>query len=203
MKTTEGEILRKAFCLFLEKNYERVTVAELEKATGISRGGIFHYMGNKEGLFYKVVDKYVFEIADIYQKLAYVDINNIRLEDFMDLYINELASGFLYITTETGLDPIVCSSNYLKFLFQAGKYYPDFKERMSFMDKNLVTLWRDVVDMAQKKGEIKSDLDSLQVVYLFRYIYFGITYGTYLVKEGNDIKKLARDYNFIYSLIKV
>lgn len=203
MKTTEGEILRKAFCLFLEKNYERVTVAELEKATGISRGGIFHYMGNKEGLFYKVVDKYVFEIVNIYQKLAYVDVNNIRLDAFKDLYISELASGFSYITTETGLDPITCSSNYLKFLFQAGKYYPGFKERMSFMDKNLVTLWKDVVDMARKKGEIKKDLDSLQIVYLFRYIYFGITYGTYFVKEGNDIKKLARDYNFIYSLIKM
>lgn len=59
MKETEDKILFGAFKLFLTKNFEKVTIADLERALELSRGAIFYYMKNKEELFRRVVDKYI------------------------------------------------------------------------------------------------------------------------------------------------
>ncbi|MCD8165790.1 MAG: TetR/AcrR family transcriptional regulator, partial [Bacteroides sp.] len=56
--------MKNAYRLFCELNYEKVTVPELEQATGISRGGIFHHTGNKQKLFIQVVDKYILGVHD-------------------------------------------------------------------------------------------------------------------------------------------
>ena len=45
------QILDGARRAFAEHGYEGATVARLEEATGLSRGAIFHYFGNKQDLF--------------------------------------------------------------------------------------------------------------------------------------------------------
>jgi len=200
MKTTEDEILRKAFRLFLEKNYEKVTVTELEKATGISRGGIFHYMGNKKGLFHKVVDKYVFEVLDVNKKLVYPP--DIRLENFMDLYTDEIDKNLKLLTAEADQELMSGSNSYFQFLIQANKYYPNFKKQMKMYDAKLYRSWKNIICQAQQSGEIKDEMESHQILDLFRYTYYGLVYGTSFVDNGPDIKKLSSDFHYIYSLIK-
>jgi AcrR family transcriptional regulator len=46
-----AQILEGARRAFAEFGYEGATVARLEEATGLSRGAIFHYFENKNGLF--------------------------------------------------------------------------------------------------------------------------------------------------------
>jgi len=46
-----AQILDGARRAFAEHGYEGATVARLEEATGLSRGAIFHYFGNKQDLF--------------------------------------------------------------------------------------------------------------------------------------------------------
>lgn len=43
MKTNKAEIYKNAFRLFLQDNYEKVTVVKLEKAIGLSCWGIYHH----------------------------------------------------------------------------------------------------------------------------------------------------------------
>ena len=42
-KNSRDLILKEAFKLFLQKNVEKVTVPDLEKATGVQRGAIFYH----------------------------------------------------------------------------------------------------------------------------------------------------------------
>lgn len=202
MKTTKDVILREAFRLFMEKNYEKVTVSELEKATGVSRGGIFHYMGNKEGLFRKVVDKYIFEVTNIYDRISYLDINATRFEDLIGIYLAEVDKNFLYLVAESGLILTDCIKSYYKFMLQAEKYYPNFNYLMNKYDANIFYLWKNILDSSKKSGEIRMDVDSVQVIELFRYTYFGVTYGTTFMEDIIDVQKMTKDFNFIYSLIK-
>ena len=59
MKTNKAEIYKNAFRLFLQDNYEKVTVVKLEKAIGLSCRGIYHHTKDKLGLFKAVVDTYI------------------------------------------------------------------------------------------------------------------------------------------------
>lgn len=50
-KSTKDKLLIEAFKLFTSKPYDRVTFADLEQATGLSRGAILYHIKTKENLF--------------------------------------------------------------------------------------------------------------------------------------------------------
>lgn len=56
-KSTKDKLLIEAFKLFTSKPYDRVTFADLEQATGLSRGAILYHIKTKENLFLNVVKK--------------------------------------------------------------------------------------------------------------------------------------------------
>ena len=62
MKTNRDEILRNCFTVFVSKNYEKATITELNRACGLSRTGINHYVPNKQAVFMDVAERYVFKI---------------------------------------------------------------------------------------------------------------------------------------------
>ena len=69
MKNTKERLILGAFKLFLFNNFEKVTIADIEKETGVSRGSIFYYVESKEELFGIVVDKFIFEAQSLKQKM--------------------------------------------------------------------------------------------------------------------------------------
>jgi TetR/AcrR family transcriptional regulator, transcriptional repressor of aconitase len=54
LEARRAQILDGARHAFAEYGYDGATVARLEKATGLSRGAIFHYFGSKKELFFEV-----------------------------------------------------------------------------------------------------------------------------------------------------
>lgn len=64
MKTPDARelILKQTFLLLLEKGYDGVSITDIQKATGLSRGLLYHYFENKEILFSEVVRKYIMDL---------------------------------------------------------------------------------------------------------------------------------------------
>ena len=56
-KSTKDKLLIEAFKLFTSKPYDRVTFADLEQATGLSRGAIFISYQNKRKFIFKCSQK--------------------------------------------------------------------------------------------------------------------------------------------------
>lgn len=57
MKDTKDLILKTAYNMFLYNNYEAVTINNIIKAAGLTKGALYHYYISKEELFKAVVDK--------------------------------------------------------------------------------------------------------------------------------------------------
>jgi len=56
------QVVRAARTVFWELGYERASLPELERATGLNRSSIYHAFTNKRGLFDSVVQSYLDEI---------------------------------------------------------------------------------------------------------------------------------------------
>lgn len=52
-------ILQKTFFLLLSKGYDGVSITDIQKETGMSRGLLYHYYGGKEELFREAAEKYL------------------------------------------------------------------------------------------------------------------------------------------------
>ena len=53
---TRKHIVTKALGLFICKSYKAATIADLEVATGMTKGAFYHYFKSKEELFIEVID---------------------------------------------------------------------------------------------------------------------------------------------------
>ncbi len=50
-------IITKCYKLLLLKGFDGVSISDIQKECGVSRGLLYHYFGSKEDLFYEVVSK--------------------------------------------------------------------------------------------------------------------------------------------------
>jgi AcrR family transcriptional regulator len=59
MNETKERILSIALYYFLKKPYTEVTMNEILKASGLSKGGFYHHFESKEVLYHEVIDRFV------------------------------------------------------------------------------------------------------------------------------------------------
>ena len=83
-KSHKRELFRVAFKMFILKSFDGVSIPDIEKATGFTRGTIFHYADTKLDLFRQVVEYYVLERQDIERKIQVAD--DCTLRQFIDTY---------------------------------------------------------------------------------------------------------------------
>lgn len=119
-------ILKEAFKLFLQRNVEKVTVPDIEKATGVQRGAIFYHFKDKEALFIEVVDKYFFSELNIFYPL---DPNG--LSSFEE-YIKQKNKHLDYIKNWFLQENLILNpyTSFFHLCSQANLYYPTFKNEM-------------------------------------------------------------------------
>jgi len=55
----EDAVLEQATRLFWHRGYDAVSIQDLESATGVGRGSLYHAFGDKEGVFLAVLDRYL------------------------------------------------------------------------------------------------------------------------------------------------
>jgi Transcriptional regulator len=75
------EILEGARRCFAEHGYEGATVRLLEKATGKSRGAIFHHFGDKENLFLTLAREDAARMAEVVSENGLVEVMRGMLEE--------------------------------------------------------------------------------------------------------------------------
>jgi TetR/AcrR family transcriptional regulator, fatty acid metabolism regulator protein len=61
---TRDKILRAALQVFAEKGYHRAVVDDIVRASGTSKGAVYHHFPNKEALFLALVDEFAARLAE-------------------------------------------------------------------------------------------------------------------------------------------
>lgn len=165
MSETREYIIDKAFTLFLKDSYVAVSISDISKAIGFTKGALYHHFKNKEELFKAVIDKYFV----IYK----IEFNN---ENGTFFEFNEACTA----SSEKTLHKIFSQNqgfetlNYLSFLADSFKYYPGFAERkMQFLCDETNQI-EDILIKSIEKGEIRSDIDTSLIAQSYHSIMMGM-----------------------------
>lgn len=202
IKTNRDELLKNAFRLFLQMNYEKASYANLTQATGISKAGMSYYYPTKQELFIAVVDKFLFNLHNPLTKFAQCDGT---LDEFIGHFVKGVKNTMEMIVglvgkKSSGEQPSA-NADYFHFLTQVAQYYPNAQEKMRVFADREYALWRIAIQQAIANGELKADTDVEGAVMLFRQVYFGLSYEMSFF-GGLDTVLLERHLRYIYSLLK-
>ena len=150
MNGTRDTIIETAFLLFLKKGFKAVTLTDLEKAVGMTKGTFYYHFLNKEEVLKEGVTRY------------YRMLNNRRAEEmsrvhslreFVDLTIHNLESIGHYGAKrlDSDIPEILC----LSLMVEVISLYPEFKQMVSDTKISWMSKLEGVILEAKREKEIR------------------------------------------------
>ena len=201
-KSHKEELFSAAFRLFILHGYDGVSFSDIEKATGMSRGAIFHYVDTKQDLFRQVVEMFVIDKQSIDMKIKYGKDTSLR--DFIDAYIKGIKQTMKEVKHLIGDDvsTAVCSRAYLNIIQQVASILPDlFMSYQQCMDREQ-QVWQQVIIRAIERREVQSEIDVDLLAQTFSTLFYGRAYRDSLTKVL-DADLLKCQMLQLYELIAV
>ena len=200
-KSHKRELFRVAFKMFILKSFDGVSIPDIEKATGFTRGTIFHYADTKLDLFRQVVEYYVLERQDIDRKIQVAD--DCTLRQFIDTYVKGVEQTMETLHEIIGMDVPMrdCSRAYLNMMSQMSVLLPEIhKTFLNAMAKE-ERLWIEVIDRGVESGELCSDVQPAILAKIMMSLFYGRAFQDSLI-DGMDPKLLKEEMLAVYEIIK-
>lgn len=165
MENTREHLIKTSLVLFLQKGYKAVTVADILKVAGYSKGAFYHYFDSKGSLFQQVVD-------DFFGSMLSIDYHKFKADTLEGFYkeilikraqisnvVNQRLSSFVNIDN--------MNSNFYYLVFDAARILPDFKEQLKYHLNNQLTAWEAVIKKARASSEIIFSMSDKELAALF------------------------------------
>ena len=200
-KSHKRELFRVAFKMFILKSFDGVSIPDIEKATGFTRGTIFHYADTKLDLFRQVVEYYVLERQDIERKIQVAD--DCTLRQFIDTYAKGVERTMEALHEIIGMDVPMrdCSRAYLNMTSQVSVLLPEVhKAFLNAMAKE-ERLWMEVIGWGVESGELRSDVQPAILAKIMMSLFYGRAFQDSLI-NGMDPKLLKEEMLAVYEMIK-
>ena len=199
-KSHKEELFNATFRLFILHGYDGVSLGDIEKATGMSRGAIFHYADSKLDLFRQVVEQYVLDRQSIDTKIHVGEDPSLR--EFIDAYIDGVQRTMteLMMLMGEGVTFVECSRAYLSIIQQTAVLFPDLSERQQQSITREQQVWQQVISRAVERKEVQPDIDTELMAQTFIALFYGRAYRDSLT-NGLDADLLKRQMLQLYEAI--
>lgn len=194
MNDSKEHIILISSKLFLQKSYKEVTMQEIVKSTGLSKGAFYHYFESKEKLFTEVLDYFFRHVS----QRNYENYSKESFYQFYNDYINETIS-----LTNNYLDKfddqqnkISITLNYFSLIFDALKLFPEFRVKVIDGFNKEMEYWTMAVERARSNGEIKSNMTDREIGETFMYLSDGV--GMHMIMRGVDIENIVKPFRNLW-----
>ncbi|MGL5637710.1 MAG: TetR/AcrR family transcriptional regulator [Bacteroidales bacterium] len=203
MKTENSDtrelILEKTYLLLLLKGVDSVSISDIQKKTGISRGLLYHYFGNKEALFQAIAEKYLINLLQLPKDL----LHDMTLSELIEYYIYTYADLIQKAWGQYSDQYQITIANYDFLIFRLSELNPDLKERFKVLWEDEVKVWERALVNSQIKSELRDLGEPYETAKYFQYLINGIWMNS--VTQGTDrglIVTLEQTLKGFYRLLK-
>lgn len=199
-RSSRKEILyQKAFTLFLQHQYDGVSLSDIEKATNMTRGAIFYYHDSKLDLFNAVMKYYFIDRQKVQSEIPY---EGITFRDFIDRYVEAIGRQMEALRNAVGeIGVTTASKAYIILGLKLREYSEELNNEYTSIRNRILTNWMSALQNAVKTGEIRPQEDVLTLASLFVCTYLGLSIWESF-QSGLDIEHLRYRFLYIYNMIK-
>ncbi|MGN0144432.1 MAG: TetR/AcrR family transcriptional regulator [Clostridium sp.] len=167
--TTKGLIVSAAWELFYKKGYDNTTVDEIIERSHTSKGAFYHYFKGKDSLLSSL--SYLFD--EKYEMLIKQIDENMNSFDKL-MYLNRE----LFRMIEESVPIELLASLYSSQLITSGEKHLLDENRTYYI------LLKKIIEEGQKRGEIKRDTPSEEIMKLYALCERGLIYD-WCISKGN------------------
>jgi AcrR family transcriptional regulator len=197
---TKEKILFNAFKLFLKKGFTDVSINDIIKKAGISKGGFFHYFKSKDHLLREIIRNYIFTAIEDFAKRI-IDSGE-SAYDKLKAYLGIIPKADQHIREILNDNAITYRSFYL-LMMEGIKKFSYFRNEYTKIFSRIYSLIRNELLKAQVRGEIIPDLDIDAVSYSILVSYEGSLH-IWVIQPDMDLVHLNKQlFDTIWNSIKM
>lgn len=194
MNDTKKYIIDQAYKLFLSHSYEAVTISDISKAVGLTKGALYHHFINKEEVFKAVIDKYL--SLDIIG-------HDVKYGTLLQFINGSIDNTKLIVSNSLGENLTFVPINHISLLIDALRHYPGFESDKELLISKQIEEIKSIMHIAVDNGEIRDDLDIEITVLNFFSISLGLASNLYTHKSASVAFEIySRQLYDFYKLIK-
>ena len=120
-------LFKSAFKLFVTKQFDGVSISDIEKETGLTRGAVFYYAETKRDLYEMVMRHYLVECQNVRRKVQHPV--KCTLLEYIDYYIDSVKNNMdIIVSIIDASERDRASRAYLTTLMQVSGMFPEYKK---------------------------------------------------------------------------
>lgn len=193
------QLFEVAFKLFLTNRYEAVSIADIEEASGMTRGAISYYGKDKLGLYHQVVKYYLVDKQNLDNKMKNCEYKSFK--QFIESYIQSAQETMNSLREVCGVISNG-SRSYLSLILQISDHFQDLNEAYLANRNKELLKWAEMLNMAIKNNEIRSDIDVMSTAKSFMTIFYGQSFLDAL-SIGLNTMDLRMQFMNLYNMMKI
>ncbi|HAN19757.1 MAG: hypothetical protein A2X13_12300 [Bacteroidetes bacterium GWC2_33_15] len=206
MNDTKERILSIALYYFIKKPYTEVTMSEILKASGLSKGGFYHHFESKEILYHEVINKFILGTFMMEYNHFISNPYDLPFCDFVPVYIKSTLEHLLeFANIKLGELKLNAEDiNLYMVMFDMMKHYKGFGAMLDKLHQSEIEMFKTLIDKAKEEGELRKEIDSQSLASHVHTLMHGIGVLA-MLDEGleRNIEKDIRDhFNNLFQLIK-
>lgn len=160
---------------FLNNTYRDVSINDIVKEVGITKGGFYHYFRSKEELFSQVVEDFIVRYTQMF--LAFFN-NDIDLKQKLDFIAKKMVE--IYKSEEVKK----ISLNYDIFWNELKKHNNRLFDKAISMGRKCLEAVKGMFEEEKRKGILRNDLDCEGTAIMFIASLKGVAlYSIYIEEE--------------------
>lgn len=166
--------MSEVFKLLLVKGYDGVSITDIQHATGLSRGLLYHYFGNKEKMFVEVTIYYCLKMFEFDIEEA----KRFNLEEMIDSAV-ERFGDILKISLKNFPSGDGVTIKDFDFLFyQVIQHSEEFCRQYNRLREDELMVWNHVIRNSKVWGDIRADIDDQKCASYFMFLMDGVWMNT-------------------------
>lgn len=188
-KDTKEIILQKTFHLLLIKGYDAVSISDIQHATGMARGLLYHYFGGKKQLFIEATKLYVNKLLGMNDER----IKDYGLPELIDYMIEKYTGVCTNNWASFPIEEEISFANYDFLLYRMIRESEEIAEIYNYLRGKELAAWQRAASVSLQKKEITSDIPPDKLAELFDCLTDGVWTGNALTTNGTSFVDNLRD----------
>jgi len=195
---TKQTIMDTALRMFLLNGYDKTSMNDIVRESGITKGGIYYHFQNKDELFLAVIKEISLFVEEWAQKLLKKARNT---EEMIRAYFNsasEVMNAFMSLCPEEN----VSSIHYYQFMIDSLKRFKSVRDTMGASYLHTADMLAGQILLAQKRGDIRKDLNAENLAFHLSALMEGMINLTIVYPELDLVEKGNQMFEDFWKLIR-
>jgi AcrR family transcriptional regulator len=197
MSETREHIVQVAGNLFLQSNYDGVSIQDITRAAGMTKGALYHHFSGKEQLFEQVAHNLVGS--------SHIDFSSLPADSLQGFYTALVENTRSHDEgAQEVTPPNAHGINVYNLLWDAVRLLPGFRASMQALNSLEHAAWTKAIQAAIDRGEIRPGLDADKIAKIFTAVPDGVGI-TSMIKGGppSNYAEILNLWDALYQSLKL